>query len=266
MRGFASDNYAGVHPDVMDAIVAANHEHVRSYGDDPVTERLRARLRDEFGPEARGYVVFNGTGANVVAMRALLRPWEGVVCPGTAHVATDEGGAPEAMAGTKLLTVATPHGKLTPELAAAKLERMDDLHAIRPGMLSITNSTELGTVYTVEETRALADLAHAHGLLLHVDGARLANAAAALGCGLRDITTDAGVDAFTLGGTKAGLMGAEAIVVLRPELTEGLERIRKQSMQLASKMRFLAAQLEALLSADLWRRTAGHANAMARRL
>ncbi len=266
MRGFASDNYAGIHPEVLDAIAAANSEHARAYGDDPVTARLDEKLREEFGPDARGFVVFNGTGANVIAMRALLRPWEAVICADTAHVNVDEAGAPERMAGTKLLALATPHGKLTPELCAPRIERLDDIHAVRPGMISVTNSTELGTIYTVEELRALSDFAHAHGLLLHVDGARLANAAEALGCGLGDITTGAGVDVFTLGGTKAGLMGAEAVVVLRPELHDGLERIRKQSMQLASKMRFMSAQLEALLSADLWRRSAGQANAMARRL
>jgi len=266
MRGFASDNYAGVHPEVMDAIAAANVEHARSYGEDAVTRRLDERLREEFGPDARGFVVFNGTGANVIAMRALLRPWEGVICAETAHIAVDEAGAPERIAGTKLLTIPTPHGKLTPELCNPRIDRMDDIHAVRPGMISVTNSTELGTVYTVGEVRALADFAHAHGLLLHVDGARLANAAAGLGCGLGDITTGAGVDVFTLGGTKAGLMAAEAVVVTRPELHDGLERIRKQSMQLASKMRFFSAQLEALLSANLWRRTAGHANAMAARL
>jgi len=266
MRGFASDNYAGVHPEVMDAIAAANDEHARAYGDDPVTARLAERVREEFGPDARAFVVFNGTGANVVAMRALLRPWEGVICAQTAHVEVDEAGAPERIAGTKLLTVATPHGKLTPELCAPRIARMDDIHAVRPGMVSVTNSSELGTVYSVAELEAVADFAHGHGLLLHVDGARLANAAEALGTGLGDITSAVGVDVFTLGGTKAGVMGAEAVVVLRPDLHDGVERIRKQSMQLASKMRFLSTQLEALLTADLWRRTAGQANAMARRL
>jgi threonine aldolase len=266
MRGFASDNYAGVHPDVMDAVAAANGDHAPAYGEDPVTARLHERLRETFGPGATGFPVFNGTGANVIAMRALLRPWEGVICASTAHVVVDEGGAPERMSGTKLLTLPTEHGKLTPELVATRIDRMDDIHAVRPGMVSVTNSSELGTVYTPDELRALADFAHHHGLLLHVDGARLASAAEALGTSLRAITTDAGVDVFTLGGTKAGLMGAEAVVVLRPELSEGMERIRKQSMQLASKMRFMSAQLEALLTDDLWRRTAGHANAMARRL
>ncbi len=266
MRGFASDNYAGIHPEVMEAIAAANAGHAQAYGDDPVTARLEERLRDELGAGARGFVAFNGTGANVIAMRALLRPWEGVICAETAHINVDEAGAPEQIGGTKLLTLPTPHGKLTPELCALRVVRMDDVHAVRPGMISVTNSTELGTVYTPDELRELADFAHGHGLLLHVDGARLANAAAALDVELREITTDAGVDVFTLGGTKAGLLGAEAVVTLRPELADGVDRIRKQSMQLSSKMRFLSAQLEALLSDDLWRRAAGHANAMARRL
>src|SRR3712207_6528333 len=156
MRGFASDNYAGVHPEVMDALAAANHEHARAYGDDPVTARLGERLREEFGPGARGAVVFNGTGANVVAMRALLRPWEGVICTENAHVNVDEAGAPERVSGTKLLAVATPAGKLTPELCAPRIARMDDVHAVRPGMVSATNASELGTVYTVGELRALA--------------------------------------------------------------------------------------------------------------
>jgi threonine aldolase len=223
-------------------------------------------MRAELGADAETFLAFNGTGANVVGLRAILRPWQGVVCAETAHLNMDEGGAPEALAGIKLLTVATPDGKLTPELVRRRLVRIGDEHAVQPGAISVTQSTELGTVYTAEELTELAALAHEHGMLLHVDGARLANAAAALDVPLRAITTDAGADVVSLGGTKAGLLAGEAVVVLRPELAPSLPYLRKQSMQLASKMRFLAVQFEALLEGELWRRGAVHANAMAARL
>jgi len=263
---FASDNYAGALPEVIDAIAAANAGHAPSYGADDWTRRTQARFRDHFGPDARAYLVLNGTGANVVALRALTKPWDAVVCAETAHLNVDECGAPEQVAGLKLLTLPTPDGKLTPELVARRLVRFGDEHAVQPRVMSITQSSELGTVYSVEETRALADQAHEHGMLLHVDGARLANAAAALDLPLRALTTDAGVDAVSFGGTKNGLVIGEAVVLLRPDVGEGVDYLRKQSMQLASKMRFLAAQFDALLDADRWRRSAAHANAMARRL
>jgi threonine aldolase len=265
-RGFASDNYAGALPEVIEAIAAANGAHAPSYGADPYTERAQQRFRDEFGSEARAFLVFNGTGANVVALRALAQPWSAVVCAETAHLNVDECGAPEQVGGLKLLPVATPDGKLTPDLVAPRLARFGDEHAVQPRVVSITQSTELGTLYTPDEIRGLADQAHEHGMFLHVDGARLANAAAALGVPLRALTTDLGVDALSFGGTKAGLMLGEAVVLLRPELGEGIDYLRKQSMQLASKMRFLAAQFDALLSDERWRPAAEHANAMARRL
>jgi threonine aldolase len=264
--GFASDNYAGALPEVLDAIAAASAGHAPSYGNDEWTARAEARFRDEFGDDARAFLVFNGTGANVVGLRALTNPWDAVVCAETAHLNVDEGGAPERVGGLKLLTVATPDGKLTPELVAPKLVRFGDEHAVQPRVISITQSSELGTVYSVDEIRALADLAHDQGMLVHVDGSRLSNAAAALDLPLRAITTDVGVDAVSFGGTKNGLVLGEAIVLLRPGLGEGIEYLRKQSMQLASKMRFIAAQFEALLEDERWRRTAAHANAMARRL
>ena len=263
MRAFASDNYAGVLPAVLDAIARVNAEHEPAYGADAVTARVAALLRAEFGPDADPYLVFNGTGANVLAMRALCRPWEGVVCAETAHLNVDEGGAPEH-AGLKLLTVSTPDGKLTPGLVRPRLVRFGDEHAVQPKVVSITQSTELGTLYAVEEVRALAELAHAHGMHLHVDGARLANAAAALGVPLAEAC--AGADAVSFGGTKAGLMIGEAVVFLRPGLGEHAMYLRKQSMQLASKMRFLAAGFEALLDGERWRDAALHANAMAARL
>jgi len=263
---FNSDNYAPVLPEVMAAIAAANQGHAPAYGADAVTARVEARMRAELGEHAHPFLVLNGTAANVVALRALLRPWQGVVCAESAHLNVDEGGAPETMAGIKLLTVPAPHGKLTPELVATRLVRIGDEHAVQPGAVSVTQSTELGTLYAPQELAALAEQAHANGMALHVDGARLANAAAALDVPLRAITTDVGADAVSFGGTKAGLMLGEAIVLLREEMAPALPYLRKQSMQLASKMRYVAAQFEALLEDELWRRAAGHANAMAARL
>src|SRR3954454_22475361 len=263
---FASDNYAGALPEVIDAIAAANSGHAPAYGNDDWTARVQNRFRHEFGADARAYLVFNGTGANVVGLRALMNPWDAVICAETAHLNVDEGGLSERIGGFKLLTVATPDGKLTPDLVRPKLARFGDEHAVQPRVISITQSSELGTVYSVDEVRALADLAHEQGMLLHLDGSRLANAAAALDVPLRALTTDVGVDALSFGGTKTGLVLGEAIVLLRPGLGEGVEYLRKQSMQLASKMRFLAAQFEALLVDERWRRAPAHANAMASRL
>ena len=264
MRAFASDNYAPILPEALAAIAAANDGHAISYGADPVTARLQELVRAEFGQPALAFPVFNGTGANVVSVRALLRPWQGVICAETAHLNVDECGAPEALGGIKLLTVPTPDGKLTPELVERRIVRVGDEHAVQPGAVSLTQSTELGTLYTPEEMRALADLAHARGMLVHIDGSRLANAAASLDCPLRAACP--GADIVSFGGTKVGLLGAEAVIVLDPDLGPSLPYLRKQSMQLASKMRFVSAQLEALLTDELWRRAAGHANAMARRL
>lgn len=265
-RGFASDNYAGVLPEVLDAIAAANSGHAVAYGGDEWTARAEELLRSHFGDDARAALVFNGTGANVVALQALTRPYQATICASTAHLNVDECGAPEHVAGVKLLAIDTPDGKLTPALVEPRLGRIGDEHAVQPRVVSITQSTELGTVYTPDEIRSLAGQAHEHRMLLHVDGARLANAAAALGLPLRAITTDVGVDAVSFGGTKNGLMLGEAVVFPRAGLGEEVAFLRKQSMQLASKMRFIAAQFEALLSGDLWLRTATHANAMARRL
>jgi threonine aldolase len=265
-RGFASDNYAGVHPEVLTALAEANGGHQVSYGDDVYTERLQQVVRAHFGGPAVAYPVFNGTGANVVALQALLSRWEAVVCADTAHIHCDEGGAPEKMAGLKLLTVPTPDGKLTPALVERQAWGFGDEHRAQPAAVSITQSTELGTVYTPDEVAALAAQAHELGMALHVDGARLSNAAASLGVPLRAFTTDAGVDVVSLGGTKNGLLAAEAVVVLDPGAATGLTYLRKTSMQLASKMRFFSAQLVALYEGDLWLRSAAHANEMARRL
>jgi threonine aldolase len=266
-RGFASDNFSGAHPEVLAAIAGANDGHTPAYGEDPWTERARALFRDHFGDAAEAFPVFNGTAANVLALDALTRPYEAVICAATSHLNVDECGAPERIAGVKLLTAAGEHGKLTPELIAPLDVRRGDQHASQPRAISISQATELGTVYTPDEVRALADFAHERDMLLHLDGARLANAAAALDAPLRALTTDVGVDALSFGGTKNGLLLGEAVVFLRPDLGDGFEFVRKQGMQLASKMRFLSAQFEALLGdGDLWLRNASHANAMARRL
>ena len=262
-RGFASDNNATVHPAVLEALARANVGHAWGYGHDPYTERVQALFAEHFGEQARAYLVFNGSGANVLSLRVACRRFEAAICAPTAHVNVDECGAPEAIAGLKLLVAEAEHGKLTPAAVDKLIVRIGDEHAVQPRVLTISQSTELGTIYSPDELRALVELAHARGLVVHVDGARLSNAAASLDVPLRAITTDVGVDLLSFGGTKNGLLGAEAVVVLRPELSEGFEYVRKQTLQLASKMRYLAVQFEALLSADLWRRLASHANAMA---
>jgi threonine aldolase len=263
VRAFASDNYAGAHPEVLRAIVDANDDHAVSYGDDAWTARAVALLREQFGAAAQPWLVFNGTAANVLALGALCRSWEAVITPTTSHLHVDEAGAPERLAGVKLLTVATADGKLRTSDLAPLLARQGDEHAAQARVVSIANATELGTVYTPQETRALADAAHAEGLALHVDGARLANAAAAQGVRLHALTTDAGVDVVSFGLTKNGALGVEAVVFLTDPPPAGFAWLRKQHAQLASKMRFQAAQVVALLTDDLYARSAGHANAMA---
>lgn len=265
-RGFASDNYAGVHPEVLAAIVAANGGHQVAYGEDVYTGRLTDVLAEVFGTAAQVYPVFNGTGANVLALQACTPRWGSVLTTTSAHIHVDEAAAPERVGGLKVNVVDTPDGKLTPELIRAYPARVGDEHFAQVGVVSITNSTEVGTVYTPAEIRAIADVVHDMGWVLHLDGSRLSNAAAALGVELRELTTDAGVDILSLGGTKIGAMLAEAVVVLSPDRVTGATFLRKQSMQLASKMRFVSAQLLALFEGDLWRRNAEHANAMARRL
>lgn len=266
LRGFASDNYAGVHPEVLAAITEANGGHQIAYGEDVYTARLQEVIREHFGEQAEAFPVFNGTGANVTALTSVLPRWGAVVSTSTAHIHTDEGGAPERISGLKLLPVATPDGKLTPDLIGEEAWGWGDEHRAQPLAVSITQTTELGTLYTVDEVRAIADYAHERGMVLHMDGARISNAAAALGVGFREFTTDAGVDILSFGGTKNGLLYGEAIVVLNPEASDGLIYLRKLNMQLASKMRFVSAQLIALLTDGLWLRSASHANAMAARL
>ncbi|MEV5407358.1 low specificity L-threonine aldolase [Thermopolyspora sp. NPDC052614] len=262
-RGFASDNSSGVHPEILAAIAAANGGHQAGYGDDVYTERLREVFRSHFGPEARVYPVLNGTGANVVALQAACDRWASVICADTSHVHVDECGAPEKVAGIKVLTVPSEHGKLTVENLLREARGFDDEHRAQPQVVSLAQSTELGTVYTPEEIRTIVEFAHARNMRVHLDGARLANAAAHLGEPLRAFTTDVGVDILSFGGTKNGMLLGEAVVVLNPELDRGMDYLRKASLQLASKMRFISAQFIALLDGDLWLRNAAHANAMA---
>ncbi|MHA6669592.1 threonine aldolase family protein [Homoserinimonas sp. A447] len=265
-RGFASDNYAGAHPEVMAALAEANGGHQVAYGEDVYTAKLQDVMKHHFGERAETFPVFNGTGANVTALTSVLPRWGAVISAKTAHINTDENGAPERISGLKLLTVETADGKLTPELIDQEAWGWGDEHRAQPLAVSITQTTELGTLYTVDEIRAIADHCHARGMVLHMDGARLSNAAAALGVPFREFTTDAGVDILSFGGTKNGLIFGEAIVLLNPDVSDGLIYLRKLNMQLASKMRFVSAQLIALLSDDLYLRSAGHANAMAARL
>lgn len=265
-RSFASDNNAGAHPEVLAALARVNEGHVRAYGDDPFTASAIATLRGHLGETAEIFFVFGGTGANVLGLHALMRPHEAVICSQYAHIHVDECGAPERFIGCKLVGVEAPDGKVTPEAVTARLGVVGNEHHSQPRVVSISQATEYGTVYTPEEVRALADTAHAHDLWLHVDGARIANAAAALDVPLRAITADAGVDVLSLGGTKNGLVGGEAVVFFDPARAERFRFMRKQAMQLPSKMRFIAAQFEALFVNDLWLRSARHANAMAQRL
>ena len=266
MSVFTSDNAAGIHPEVLAAIARVNTGRAVAYGDDAHTARAIACLRDQFGAQAEAMLVWGGTAANVIGLRCVTEPYEAVLCADTAHLAVDECAAPERFLGGKLITVPAVAGKLSPGAVRARIHGKGVVHHVQPRVLSIAQPTELGTVYTVDEVAALAAVCREHGLLLHIDGARLPNAAAYLGVPLRAFTTDAGVDLLSFGGTKSGLMGAEAVVLLRPEHARGAVFHRKQGMQLASKMRFLAAQLEALLVGDLWLRIARHANAAARRL
>jgi threonine aldolase len=265
-RSFASDNYAGVHPEVLAALHDANGGHQVAYGEDKYTEALAHTIREQFGERCEVFPVFNGTGANVVALTAMMPRWGAVICSSLAHIHTDEGGAPERVSGLKLFPVAVEGGKLTPELIATEAFGYGDEHRAQPLVVSITQSSELGTVYTPDEILAITQFAHERGMRVHMDGARLWNAAASLGLPFRAFTRDVGVDILSLGGTKNGLVGAEAIVVLNPEAVEGITYLRKLSMQLASKMRFISAQILTLFEDDLGLRSAARANSMAHTL
>lgn len=265
-RSFASDNNAVVHPEVLEAISRANQGHVVGYGDDPYTESAVKKFREHFGEDVEVFFAFNGTAANVLSLQALTRPFHAVLCPEMSHIYTDECGAPEKFTGCKLIPLKAPMGKLSVETVALAYHGIGDQHHVQPKVISITQSTEMGTVYQPGEIKALAEFAHGHTMFLHMDGARLSNAAVAQGVTLRQATRDLGVDVLSFGGTKNGLMGVEAVVFFRRELAQDFLYVRKQAMQLASKMRYLAVQMEALLTNDLWQRSAEHANRMARLL
>lgn len=265
-RNFASDNNAGVHPEVIEAITRVNQGHVVAYGDDIYTRSAIGKFEEHFGQDIAVFFTFNGTGANVLSLQSLTRSFHSVLCSAYAHIATDECGAPEKHTGCKLIPLLQQDGKITLESVRHAYHGIGDEHHSQPRVISITQSTEMGTVYRPEEIQTLARFAHEHEMFLHVDGARIANAAASLGQTLRQATRDLGVDVLSFGGTKNGIMGGEAVVFFHPEQSQEFLYLRKQSMQLASKMRFIAAQFEALLTKDLWRRSAEHANRMARLL
>jgi threonine aldolase len=262
-KSFGSDNHAGTHPAVLSAIAAANTGYAVAYGADERTEHVTGALRDAFGA-ADAFLTLNGSGANVLGLSLLLRRHEAVICAESAHINTDECGSAERLLGTKLLTVPAPDGKITPELIAERLAGRGNDHIAQPGVVAVTQSTEFGTCYTLAELTKIADFCRASDLRLYLDGARLANAAAYLDCSLAELAECA--DVLSFGGTKNGAMGVEALIVMRPGIGEDVPYLRKQQTQLASKMRFLAAQFDALLHDDLWRANASHANAMARRL
>jgi len=265
-RGFGSDNHSGISPEVIEAIAKANSEHALAYGDDEYTKRLEEIFKETFGEQARVCLVFNGTGANVLCIDAMCRSHEAVVCAETAHINVDECGAPQRVVGCRLLTVDTPDGKLTPELVKSRLHGFGFEHHSQPKAISISQPTELGTLYTLDEIKSLAELAHSYNMYLHVDGARLANAAVALGCTFKEMTTDLGVDALSFGGTKNGLLMGESCVLLNPTLDVDMKYRRKQMTQLCSKMRFMAAQFICYLESGIWRRNAEHSNRMAQML
>lgn len=266
MRSFGSDNNSGIHPAVIDAIAAANRDHTIAYGDDPWTEKATTSICKVFGEEAFALFVFNGTGANTVAIRACTRPYHAVLCSSMAHIAVDECGAPGLLSGCAIKEIDTPNGKLTPELIQPLLHGFGFEHHSQPKVVYISQCSELGTVYTREEIRAIADLIHPYGMYLHMDGARLANAAVKLNCSFKEMTVDCGVDILSFGGTKNGLMMGEAVISFRRELNDEMKYYRKQSTQLFSKMRFSSCQFLPYLENELWRKNAAHANRMAQRL
>jgi threonine aldolase len=266
VRSFASDNNAGVHPEVLQAIAAVNRGHVVGYGDDAYTEAAVRKFKQHFGQDIEVFVVFNGTAANCLSLKALTESYQAVICAEAAHIYTDECGAPEKFTGCKLIPIPTPDGKLTLEAVRHAYHGVGDQHHVQPRVISITQVTEMGTIYTPREVRDLARFAHQRNMFLHMDGARIANAAVSLGLTLREATRDLGVDVLSFGGTKNGAMGAEAVVFFSKKFSRDFLYLRKQGMQLASKMRFISAQLDALLSNHLWRKNAELANRMAQLL
>ncbi len=265
-RGFASDNCSGVHPEIMQELASANTGHTIGYGSDPYTEKAIELLREQLGKDTEAFFVFTGTAANVLGLSGVTRSWNSVIAASTAHINQDECGAPEKFGGCKVLTVDVPDGKLTVGHIKGFMHGFGFEHHSQPGVVSVSQSTEMGTVYTPGELREIADYVHGMGLYLHMDGARIANAAVSLGLSLKEVSTDAGVDILSFGGTKNGMMMGEAVCFLRPGLSRDFKYIRKQGMHLASKMRFISAQYIAYFRGDLWKRCATHSNRMARLL
>lgn len=266
MKTFASDNYSGVHPEVMEALVRANVEHQGSYGGDEFTARAINLFKKEFGESTEVFFVYNGTAANVLGLSSLTQSFNSILCSELAHINVDESTAPEKFTGCKLIGVPTTNGKIDPAHVEEKIQRIGDQHHPQAKVISISQSTEYGTVYTIDEVKALSALAKKHNLYLHMDGSRISNAAVSLSKNFRSFTRDAGVDILSFGGTKNGMMFGEAILVFDPELAKNFFYRRKQSMQLHSKMRFISSQFEAMLSNDLWKRNATHSNTMAKKL
>ena len=266
IKGFASDNNAGIHPEILKELASVNSGHVIGYGADIYTEKARMLFRQHLGDDTESFLVFNGTGANVLGISSVVHSWNSVITADTAHLQQDECGAPEKFSGCKVLTVITPDGKLTVDLIEKHMHGFDFEHHAQPKVVSISQSTELGTVYNAREIKTLADYVHSRGLILHMDGARLANAAVSLNLPFKAFTTDAGVDILSFGGTKNGMMLGEAVCFLKPGLSSEFKYVRKQGMQLASKMRFISAQFIAYFRNDLWKQCASHSNQMALKL
>ena len=265
-RGFASDNNAGVHPQILKALAAVNQGHVVGYGDDPVTEAAIDKIREIFKTDCDVFFVFNGTGANIVSLQSATHSFEAVYCTASAHIHVDECGAPEKFTGSKVVPIPTPDGKLTPELIQPHLHGFGFEHHSQPRLISITQSTEMGTVYKPDEIRAISKLAHDNNMVVHMDGARLANAAVSLNMDFHAFTVDCGIDILSFGGTKNGMMIGEAILIFNKELAHFTKYYRKQGAQLYSKMRFVSAQFLGYFEDELWQKSAGHANKMAQRL
>jgi threonine aldolase len=265
-RGFASDNNAGIDPEIFEAIRSANHGHVIAYGDDTYTKKATEALKDTFGGNTKPYFVMTGTGANVLGLSSVLKPYNAVICAETAHINVDECGALERFAGSKLISIDTPDGKLTPELVRGRLKGFGFEHHVQPKVISISQPTEMGTVYTISEVAALSALAKEYDLYLHMDGARLANAAVSLGKDFKEFTSGAGVDVLSFGGTKNGMLFGEAVLFFRKNTGEDFKYIRKQGLHLSSKMRFISVQFDAYLRKGIWKKNAEHANAMAKLL
>ena len=265
-RGFASDNNAGVHPEILKAIEQVNKGHTIAYGDDPYTESAVLKIRQILGEDVQPFFVFIGTAANVLGLDAVTKPYHSIICAETSHIHEDECGAPERWTGCKLLSVESTDGKVTPDAVEKHMYGIDFEHHSQPRVISITQSTEMGTIYSLEEIRSITDYAHDRNMLVHMDGARISNAAASLGTGFRELTVDTGIDVLSFGGTKNGMMYGEAVVFMRDEFATDFKYLRKQGMQLASKMRYIAAQFDRFLDEDIWLKNARHANRMAKLL